>query len=200
MKVVAGRIQSLMVKRGVTTYKLAKETGVSYTGVFKILSGATKNPQMESLSAIADFFGVSVDYLLGQSVKALIEKRLEQRGMTLEDLSEQTKIPLVNLQNLDSMTPAPWDYEKDGLIDHLAKTLKISRKVLASAFARQKPPVYDAPTLSPEEVFKQIQDDFADENFDEIQTIAAHHDGEDWTEEELEDIERFKAFIKSKRQ
>lgn len=35
---------------------------------------------------------------------------------------------------------------------------------------------------------------------DKIQTLAAHHDGEDWTEEELEDIERFKAFIKSKRQ
>lgn len=35
---------------------------------------------------------------------------------------------------------------------------------------------------------------------DEIQTLAAHHDGEEWTEEELEDIERFKAFIKSKRQ
>jgi transcriptional regulator with XRE-family HTH domain len=30
-------------------------------------------------------------------------------------------------------------------------------------------------------------------------TIAAHHDGEDWTEEELEEIERFKEFIRSKR-
>lgn len=30
-------------------------------------------------------------------------------------------------------------------------------------------------------------------------TIAAHHDGETWTEEELEEIERFKAFVRSKR-
>ncbi|CDO03136.1 bifunctional HTH-domain containing protein/aminotransferase [Oceanobacillus picturae] len=30
-------------------------------------------------------------------------------------------------------------------------------------------------------------------------TYAAHHDGEDWTEEELEEIERFKEFIKNKR-
>lgn len=30
-------------------------------------------------------------------------------------------------------------------------------------------------------------------------TIAAHHDGDDWTEEELEEIERFKEFIRSKR-
>ena len=34
---------------------------------------------------------------------------------------------------------------------------------------------------------------------DDVQTIAAHHDGEEWTEEELEEIERFKAFVRSKR-
>jgi len=33
----------------------------------------------------------------------------------------------------------------------------------------------------------------------EIATIAAHHDGEDWTAEELEEIERFKAFVRMKR-
>ncbi|MBU5212465.1 helix-turn-helix domain-containing protein [Heyndrickxia oleronia] len=33
----------------------------------------------------------------------------------------------------------------------------------------------------------------------EIETIAAHHDGEEWTEEELNEIERFKEFVKSKR-
>jgi transcriptional regulator with XRE-family HTH domain len=34
---------------------------------------------------------------------------------------------------------------------------------------------------------------------DNIQTIATHHDGEDWTAEELEEIEAFKQFVKSKR-
>lgn len=34
---------------------------------------------------------------------------------------------------------------------------------------------------------------------DEIQTIAAHHKGEDWTEEELAEIERFKEFVRMKR-
>lgn len=33
----------------------------------------------------------------------------------------------------------------------------------------------------------------------DIHTIAAHHNGEDWTEEELEEIEKFKEFVKSKR-
>ena len=33
----------------------------------------------------------------------------------------------------------------------------------------------------------------------DIETIAAHHDGEDWTEEELEEIEQFKEFVRMKR-
>ncbi|MFV0518463.1 MAG: helix-turn-helix domain-containing protein [Aminipila sp.] len=34
---------------------------------------------------------------------------------------------------------------------------------------------------------------------DEIQTIAAHHEGEDWTEAELNEIEEFKKYVLSKR-
>lgn len=34
---------------------------------------------------------------------------------------------------------------------------------------------------------------------DSINTIAAHHDSEDWTEEELNEIEEFKKFVLSKR-
>ncbi len=30
-------------------------------------------------------------------------------------------------------------------------------------------------------------------------TIAAHHDGDDWSAEELEEIERFKEFVRTKR-
>lgn len=33
----------------------------------------------------------------------------------------------------------------------------------------------------------------------EVHTIAAHHDGEDWTEAELAEIEEFKKYVKSKR-
>lgn len=34
---------------------------------------------------------------------------------------------------------------------------------------------------------------------DNFETLAAHHVGDDWTEEELEEIERFKEFVRSKR-
>lgn len=34
---------------------------------------------------------------------------------------------------------------------------------------------------------------------DDIQTIAAHHEGDEWTDEELDEIEAFKQFVRSKR-
>jgi len=34
---------------------------------------------------------------------------------------------------------------------------------------------------------------------DDIQTLAAHHESEEWTEEELAEIERFKEFVRMKR-
>jgi len=46
---------------------------------------------------------------------------------------------------------------------------------------------------NPLEVFRKV-----DTN-DDIQTIAAHHDGEDWTRDELDEIERFKEYVKSKK-
>lgn len=33
----------------------------------------------------------------------------------------------------------------------------------------------------------------------EPETIAAHHDSDEWTDEELDEIEKFKAYVKSKR-
>lgn len=33
----------------------------------------------------------------------------------------------------------------------------------------------------------------------ELETLAAHHDGEEWTDEELKEIERFKEFVRQKR-
>lgn len=33
-----------------------------------------------------------------------------------------------------------------------------------------------------------------------VHTIAAHHDGEEWTEEELEEIEEFKRFVAMRRE
>jgi len=44
-----------------------------------------------------------------------------------------------------------------------------------------------------------LADDDVPEDVSDINTLAAHHDNEDWTDEELAEIEAFKEFVRSKR-
>ena len=47
--------------------------------------------------------------------------------------------------------------------------------------------------------FNINRSDLLEDKKEKIETIAAHHDGEEWTEDELQAIEDFKAFIRSRR-
>lgn len=50
------------------------------------------------------------------------------------------------------------------------------------------------------ELFGVSMDAITNENlYDEVNTIAAHHDEVDWTEDELKEIEDFKKYVLSKR-
>ncbi|MBY9078267.1 helix-turn-helix transcriptional regulator [Paenibacillus sp. HN-1] len=191
---IADRLKSLIEEKGLTRYKLAKLTKVPYTTLIKIMDGTTKNPQIETLNAIADYFGVSVDYLTGNSVRSLIEFESEMAGLTLDDLANKAGVRKDFILNIDDIMPDSDDY---AAVERIANALKMKPATLRSALARQEPPAYDGPVLTPEEAFADTEEEFENEDLDE--TIAAHHDGEDWTEEELEEIKRFKEFVKMKR-
>ncbi|PYI57056.1 hypothetical protein DLM86_00995 [Paenibacillus flagellatus] len=186
------RIRKLRRAKDLTGAEVAEKLGISAQYYYNIEKGR-RGLSAENAVKLADLFDVTLDYLLGQSVTALIEDHLKKKGMTMKELSEKTNEPITLLQNLDFAPPAPWDYEPNGIIDKISKALGIEGRELFAAFSRQEPPAYEGPRSSPEE-------DFADEVFEEPETIAAHHDGEDWTEEELEEIERFKEFVRSRRE
>jgi transcriptional regulator with XRE-family HTH domain len=193
---IGKQIDKLLSRHKITRLKLSKDTGIPYTTLTQIINGRTKNPQIKALETIADYFQVSINYLLGKSIYALIEERLNELNMTVPQLEKDMEYPQGMIESLDTLPPMPHDYEKGELIDKLSKTLKMDPKLLATAFARQEPPVYEGSTLTPLEAFRELEKDFGQED---IGTVAAHHDGEDWTEEELEEIERFKEFVRSKR-
>lgn len=63
---IGQRISSLMKERGVSRYKMSKDSGIPYTTLIKILDGITKNPQINNLQEIANYFDLSVTELTGQ--------------------------------------------------------------------------------------------------------------------------------------
>lgn len=62
----SNRLSSLMKERGLSHQALADGIGVSRPAVTQLLS--TRNqPSVENLVALADYFDVSLDYLIGRS-------------------------------------------------------------------------------------------------------------------------------------
>ena len=62
----ASRLRALRKERGLTLQQLAKHFGMSHSTLSKYETGSRK-PDMEMLKKLSDFFGVSVDYLIGES-------------------------------------------------------------------------------------------------------------------------------------
>lgn len=64
-KIFSERLQELITENNLNYSKLAKATGIPRT-TFTGWAHCYRTPQIDSLCIIADYFGVSVDYLLGR--------------------------------------------------------------------------------------------------------------------------------------
>ncbi len=53
----------LLKKSGLTSYRVAKDTGISPT-VFSEWKKGKSNPKADKLKILAEYFGVSIDYFL----------------------------------------------------------------------------------------------------------------------------------------
>jgi transcriptional regulator with XRE-family HTH domain len=62
LSTVLGR---LVAEKGISSAELARKTGVSQPVVHRLIAGETENPQILSLKPLADYFGISLDQLLG---------------------------------------------------------------------------------------------------------------------------------------
>lgn len=58
-------LKELRLDNNIGQVKLAKEIGVS-KGVVSMWENGLREPTMSSLVAIADYFGVSIDFLVGR--------------------------------------------------------------------------------------------------------------------------------------
>lgn len=60
----ASKLKKAREKTGFTQREVAKETGISQPNIARYETGALE-PNLETLGILADFYGVSVDWLLG---------------------------------------------------------------------------------------------------------------------------------------
>lgn len=65
MQDLATVLTYLMTEKGISSAELARKTDVSQPVIYRLMTGATENPQIQTVKPIADFFGVELDQLLG---------------------------------------------------------------------------------------------------------------------------------------
>lgn len=78
------RFEQLLQKRGVTPYKVSKETGVTQTSLSNWKSGRNA-PSAKTLQKLADYFGVTVGYLMGTEEEEPNATDKENNPIVLDD-------------------------------------------------------------------------------------------------------------------
>lgn len=86
--ILAVRLRQLMYGSGTTQQELAEKTGCSRQAVAQYMDGSNA-PNIDKLILIADFFNVSIDYLVGKD-KEQTEEELVQSIVNYTGLSEKS--------------------------------------------------------------------------------------------------------------
>lgn len=91
----------LLDKYGVTTYKVSKATGIA-ASTFSDWKSGRSTPKQDKLQKIADYFGVSIEYLMtGETPSDKKEATLTPRDeRDIEKILNQTKEQLLSQEGL----------------------------------------------------------------------------------------------------
>lgn len=147
-------------------------------------------PSLNYVKYMAIFFNVSLDYMLGTFPSSSTSALPEQDRMLLENfhrLSDSQQARL--LAYLDGLLDAGRDVKgKDAGGSELTDLLYYDYKPASGMVAEP---------IAEYNCGRKTQ---AKKSAGEPVTIAAHHDSEDWTEEELAEIEKFKKYVKTERE
>lgn len=57
------KIEKLMKEKGITAYRLSKDTGIAYSCIADWKKGRS-HPKLDKLEILSKYFGVSIEYFL----------------------------------------------------------------------------------------------------------------------------------------
>lgn len=115
--------EELLVKNNVSTYKVSKETGIAQS-VFSSWKNGISTPKQDKLQKIADYFHVTVDYLMGierdQNINYYLNDETRKIAQEVFDTPElktlfniSRTLPPNKLKALTEFIKEIFEYEKD---------------------------------------------------------------------------------------
>lgn len=111
--------EQLLQEKGVSAYRVAKETGISQPTLSDWKRGKSV-PKLDKLQKLAVYFGVTVDYLLGKSPDPDESTNLEK---TEDDTSAMLKDPKIKVffRHLEEIPKK----DRDRIIKNFDETIDI---------------------------------------------------------------------------
>lgn len=93
--------EKLLHERGITAYRVAKDTGIT-TATLTSWKQGKYTPKREKLQKIADYFGVSVDYLMTgkEEVREKAPELTARDERDIEKILDQTREQLLSQEGL----------------------------------------------------------------------------------------------------
>lgn len=186
IKKIGDRIKQARTLRNYTLDDIASEIGVAKSTIQRYENGLISKPKLPVLQAIADSLRVNPAWISGQevsminddSLSSILNCRLNEIGMTLEEVSKKSNVSLHWLQHLETFTPGEFGPDEIGYtwITKVAEVVGLPAGKLRAALARQEIPTYEGPIQSADEAFKQNQEVFNNTNIKDNLTVTVSED------------------------
>ena len=149
----------LLQKHNTTAYKVAKNTGIAYS-TFSDWKSGRSNPKNEKLQKIANYFGVSVSYLIGETETAVptYDNIIPMPSMTSVPLLGAIACgePITAVENIEDYVAKPESIDAD-----FALRCKGDSMVDARIFDGDIVYIHQQPTVNNGEIAAVLIDDEA---------------------------------------
>lgn len=88
---LATRLNQLRIRKGASLQEVADAIGVSKTHIWELEKNRSTNPSIEMLTKLADYFGVTIRYLVGEDVGSSGDEQLERMFRQVGELDERDR-------------------------------------------------------------------------------------------------------------
>ncbi len=88
---LATRLNQLRLKKGKSLQEVADAVGVSKTHIWELEKGRSENPSFEMLTKLANYFGVTIRFLVGEEIGSSNDEQLERMFRQVGELDERDR-------------------------------------------------------------------------------------------------------------
>ena len=88
---LATRLNQLRIRKGSSLQEVAAAIGVSKTHIWELEKNRSTNPSIEMLAKLADHFGVTIRFLVGEDVGSSGDEQLERMFRQVGELDDRDR-------------------------------------------------------------------------------------------------------------